>query len=198
MSARVTPFQTAPLAEPVDVSDDVGARGNYQYREDRKVYCLTVDSDDQDTNANFLTQRLSMKRLQSSKGEGTLGVRAHSIFVGNCRRLYLAGSGSSSDADIDPCLSPIVASDWLLKQWPVTSLMVGGYDPFVDDSVDFAHRLAANGVPVRLRLYDQLPHSFWDFAPLLPQAQDAVNLAASWIRAAFPEPNSGEHDGLQG
>ena len=114
------------------------------------------------------------------------------------RRLYLAGSGSSGDADIDPCLSPIVASDWLLKQWPVTSLMVGGYDPFVDDSVDFAHRLAQNGVPVRLKVYDQLPHSFWDFAPLLPQAQDAVNLAASWIRAAFPDPNSGEHEGMQG
>ena len=104
-----------------------------------------------------------------------------------CRSLYLAGSASSNDADIDPCLSPIVASDHLLKQWPITSIMVGGYDPFVDDSVDFAHRLSANGVPVRLKVFEQLPHSFWDFAPLLPQAQLAVDLAAHWIQHTITE-----------
>ena len=108
-----------------------------------------------------------------------------------CRSLYLQGSGFANDADIDPCLSPIVASDLLLKQWPTTSIMVGGYDPFVDDAVDFAHRLARNHVPVRLKVYDQLPHSFWDFAPLLPQAQHAVHLAAAWIQSAFNEQHTG-------
>ena len=102
-----------------------------------------------------------------------------------CRSLYLqASSSASADADIDPCLSPIVASDALLSQWPTTSIMVGGFDPFVDDSVDFAHRLAANGVPVRLRVFDRAPHSLLDFAPLLPQSADAVRLAERWIEQA--------------
>ena len=107
-----------------------------------------------------------------------------------CRSLYLQGSAAANDADIDPCLSPIVASDLLLKQWPTTSIMVGGFDPFVDDAVDFAHRLAHNQVPVRLKVYDQLPHSFWDFAPLLPQAQHAVHLAATWIQSAFSDAHN--------
>ena len=70
-----TPFQTTPLAQPLDVSTDLDGRGYYQYKDDGKVYCITVAD-----NTNFLTQRLSNKRLQS----GNIGVRAHPVFVGNC------------------------------------------------------------------------------------------------------------------
>lgn len=113
-----------------------------------------------------------------------------------CRSLYLASPAAASDADIDVCISPIVASDSLLRQWPLTSLMVGAYDPFVDDSVDFAHRLAAVGVPVRLKVYDGLPHSFFDFAPLLPQARQALQLAGEWIRqsAEHQQSHASQHN----
>jgi hypothetical protein len=77
--ARI-PMLTVPLAQPVDVSNDVDARGHYQYKDDGRVYCITVQSNTAEHNANFLTQRLSNKRLKS----GAVGVRAHSIFVGNC------------------------------------------------------------------------------------------------------------------
>ena len=70
-------LQLAPLAEPVSVADDVGARGYYDYQDDGRVYCITVDG-----NHNFLTQRLSSRRLQS--GVHAMGVRANSLFVGNC------------------------------------------------------------------------------------------------------------------
>ena len=69
------PFQTAPLAQPVDVSEDVEGRGYYGYKDDGRVWCLTVEG-----NSNFLTQRLSETRLEG----GGVGVRAHSVFVGNC------------------------------------------------------------------------------------------------------------------
>ena len=105
-----------------------------------------------------------------------------------CRSLYLASPAAASDADIDVCLSAVIASDALLRQWPLTSIMVGAYDPFVDDAVDFAHRLAAVGVPVRLKVYEQLPHSFFDFAPLLPQARQALQLAGEWIRQSAEQP----------
>jgi acetyl esterase/lipase len=52
-------------------------------------------------------------------------------------------------ADNDPMVSPILASDALLSKFPPTSIMVGGFDPFLDDSVDLAHRLHANQVPCR-------------------------------------------------
>jgi len=108
-----------------------------------------------------------------------------------CRSLYLANP-TDADTDTDPCLSPIVATDVLLQQWPSTSIVVGGFDPFVDDSVDFAHRLAYNGRMVRLKIYDSLPHSFWDFAPILPEAQQAVDLAAKWIEQECQRPTQAE------
>ena len=74
-SERGIPFQTAPLAEPVDVSKDVDARGYYDYKDVGLVYDITVHG-----NSNFLTQRLSNKRLQT----GDVGVRAHAVFSGNC------------------------------------------------------------------------------------------------------------------
>lgn len=96
-----------------------------------------------------------------------------------CRSVYLP---SQCDANRDPCLSPVVARDELLCQMPPTSIMVGGFDPFVDDSVDFAHRLHANGVPCRLKVYKKLPHSFLNFAPFLPDAHPAMELASSWLQ----------------
>ena len=81
LSSTGLPFKVARLAEPVDVSSDVEARGYYQHQDDGKVYCLTVQSDG-DTNANFLTRRLAVKRIQS--GIHPFGVRAHPAFVGNC------------------------------------------------------------------------------------------------------------------
>ena len=69
------PVQTAALAQPVDVSDDINARDYYQYKDDGMVYDITVQD-----NHNFLTQRLADKLLRS----GNIGVRAYSVFVGNC------------------------------------------------------------------------------------------------------------------
>ena len=74
-SARGIPFPAAPLAQPVDVSSDIDERGYYGHEDDGRVYCIQVQD-----NANFLTQRLSTKRLQG----GAVGVRAQSIFIGNC------------------------------------------------------------------------------------------------------------------
>ena len=79
------PFQTASLAEPVDVSHDVNGRGYYQYNDDGKVYCLTVFG-----NTNFLTQRLCRKMV----GSGNMGIQAHSVFTGNCFTTEIVTSGT--------------------------------------------------------------------------------------------------------
>ena len=87
-------FPHAQLAEPVNVSGSVDARGYYQYPDDGCVYCITVQSDSKLSTANFLTQRLAYKRIKfatKKKGQrrapGTpdaYGVKAHAMFVGNC------------------------------------------------------------------------------------------------------------------
>ena len=75
---RDVPMQTAPLAQPVDVSDDIDGRGYYQYKDDGKVWCIQVQD-----NSNFLTQRLSTSLDQ----HGSNGVRAQPMFLGNCMAL---------------------------------------------------------------------------------------------------------------
>ena len=78
-SARI-PFHYALLARPENVSTSIADRGYHQYTDDGKVYCITVAGND-----NFLTQRLSVKRLRS----GNLGVRSTPVFVGNCCHPWL-------------------------------------------------------------------------------------------------------------
>ena len=70
------PFNSAQFAQPLDVTHgSIDARGYYNYENDGKVYCISVES-----NTNFLTQRLSLKRTEG----GGLGVKAHAHFIGNC------------------------------------------------------------------------------------------------------------------
>ena len=77
LKAPRAPVHTALLARPVDVSADVAGRGYYEYEDDGKVYDITVEG-----NHNFLTQRLSMKRVQADGGG--VGLRAQPVFTGNC------------------------------------------------------------------------------------------------------------------
>ena len=72
-----TPVAIAHLAKPEDVTDDVDARGFYEYEDDGKVYDISVED-----NHNFLTQRLASTRLRS--GENALGIRAQAVWSGNC------------------------------------------------------------------------------------------------------------------
>ena len=88
------PIHYAPLARPENVSTSIDARGYHGYKDDGKVYCITVEG-----NANFLTQRLSVKRLRS----GRLGVRSAPVFVGNCQHPWLITG--AEDKEVPPGVS---------------------------------------------------------------------------------------------
>lgn len=81
----------------------------------------------------------------------------------------------------DPCVSPLLASTSTLAAFPPTDIMVGTFDPFLDDSVRFAQRLTAAGVRVRLRRFRGAPHAIWCFRPALTQAMEGIDLATEWI-----------------
>lgn len=108
-----------------------------------------------------------------------------------CRSIYMPPRIDDSDL----CVSAVSVPDRLLKSFPPTSIMVGGLDPFLDDAVDLAHRLAALGVFCQLKLYPRLPHAFLAFSLLLPEARRASGLAGSWIAHAIrrrspPQPST--------
>ena len=60
---------------------------------------------------------------------------------------------------------------------------VGGYDPLLDDSVDFNTRIRRLGVPGELSIYRSLPHTFVSFPHwhLMPEVQEAMREASDWL-----------------
>jgi acetyl esterase len=79
-----------------------------------------------------------------------------------------------------PDVSPLRAQD--LSGLPPALIIASAADPLRDDSVRYAERLRAGGVMVDLRVFDGMPHGFW-FAPaVLPEAEEAIRLAATRLR----------------
>mmetsp|Transcript_49284 Transcript_49284/g.122464 ORF Transcript_49284/g.122464 Transcript_49284/m.122464 type:complete len:355 (+) Transcript_49284:1-1065(+) len=83
----------------------------------------------------------------------------------------------------NPVQSPVFAPDDVLQRLPPTSIQVGGFDPLLDDSVDFNTRIRRLDVPGELRIYRSLPHTFVSFPHwhLLPEVQEAMAQACEWI-----------------
>lgn len=82
----------------------------------------------------------------------------------------------------DPLVSPGLAKDSLLKQFPPTTLMVGDSDPLLDDSVDFYTRLSSLGVPSSLKIFTGLSHGFLIYGDLVPEAQRAIDAACDRVQ----------------
>ena len=71
-------------------------------------------------------------------------------------------------------LSPCLASDETLKKFPTTRIMVPTNDALRDESFQFALRLAKQGVDVKVREYDCMPHGFLNYnAPLLGMREES-------------------------
>jgi hypothetical protein len=61
---------------------------------------------------------------------------------------------------------------------------VGGFDPLLDDSVDFNTRIRRLGVPGEMRIHRTLPHTFLSFPHWLhtvPEVQPALALSIEWL-----------------
>ena len=76
------PVVTDYINQPMP-ANDFDQRGYYDYKDDGRVYDITVEG-----NHNFLTQRMAevpfKVRRGEKKGEAALNVRAYPVFVGNC------------------------------------------------------------------------------------------------------------------
>ena len=88
---------------------------------------------------------------------------------------------SSSDfrSPLSP-LSPRLTS-------PDLTWQVGGFDPLLDDSVDFNTRIRRLGVPGELRIHRTLPHTFLSF-PIwhaIPEVQQALATSVQWLEDAL-------------
>lgn len=105
-------------------------------------------------------------------------------FASRARRSWLQDNYLGAQADpADPRLSPGRSAD--LAGLAPTVIAGAGFDPLVDQGLDYAKALKAAGVAVTYRCHDSLPHGFAGFTGAVPAARDAVVRIAQLVRDAY-------------
>lgn len=76
-------------------------------------------------------------------------------------------AGGRHIPESDYTFQPLYAPDRLLSQFPPTEILVAEFDVLRDDSLMFADKLQALGVPVHVQMYNDTIHGFFgrDFSP---------------------------------
>jgi acetyl esterase/lipase len=83
----------------------------------------------------------------------------------------------------DPLISPMYASDEVLRKLPPVRFVACHLDPLLDDTIMFARRLCDVGGEVHsIDLIDSLPHGFLNFAPMSPDCRDGALLCLRRIK----------------
>ncbi|WP_420103820.1 alpha/beta hydrolase [Bosea sp. (in: a-proteobacteria)] len=77
-------------------------------------------------------------------------------------------------------VSPLLAQD--LRSLPPAILCVARYDPVRDDGMAYAERLRQAGVPVILRVHDDMIHGFFGMIDIIEPANAAVRWLGDAIR----------------
>ena len=82
-----------------------------------------------------------------------------------------------------PLASPLYAD---LRGLPPLLIHVGTAETLLDDATRLAERARAAGVAVDLEVWDDMIHVWHAFAPLLPEADEAVARIGTWVRERLP------------
>ena len=88
-------------------------------------------------------------------------------------RVYLAGKNPRA-----PLASPIHAD---LTGLPPLLLQVGGIEVLLDDSTLLKTRAKDAGVPVEMDVWDDMPHVWHHYAPILPEARQAIGKIGEFV-----------------
>lgn len=89
-------------------------------------------------------------------------------------KLYLAGKDPRA-----PLASPIHAD---LTGLPPMLLQVGSIETLLDDTNELARRAKAAGVEVEVDVWDDMPHVWHHYAPILPEARQAISRIGEFMR----------------
>lgn len=82
----------------------------------------------------------------------------------------------------DPLVSPLFASDEVLRQFPPALLFAGSNDPLLDDSVTFNERLRSLGINSELRAARNVPHAYWGLGTAgFPEARQVQQECEEWL-----------------
>ncbi|MCI0789657.1 MAG: alpha/beta hydrolase fold domain-containing protein, partial [Chloroflexi bacterium] len=77
-----------------------------------------------------------------------------------------------------PLASPIHAD---LTGLPPLLLQVGGIEVLLDDSTALKSRAKEAGVSVEMEVWDDMPHVWHHYAPILPEARKAIGKIGEFV-----------------
>jgi acetyl esterase/lipase len=98
---------------------------------------------------------------------------------------YLAGADPRS-----PYASPLYGEPAGL---PPTIIQVGSDEVLRDDAVRMADRMSAAGCRVELEIWPRMPHVWHLFAPVIPEARQAIERVGAFVTGAIRPPRHGVH-----
>jgi hormone-sensitive lipase len=113
----------------------------------------------------------------------------------------------------DPFLSPAVAPESILRQFPPVRIIVGDLDPLLgnkilcinvsslsshvvyfklclDDSVFFYRRLKALNRDVQINVQEGYGHGFLNLVYLIPEVKKSIELMSIWLLKLFEEEST--------
>ncbi len=79
----------------------------------------------------------------------------------------------------NPAVSPVFAD---LSNLPPTLVHVSAVEMLFDDARRYAAKRAANGSPVEIQIWDHMPHVWHAFDRMLPEAHEAMDEIAEFLR----------------
>jgi hypothetical protein len=90
---------------------------------------------------------------------------------------------NGGDPVSNPLISPAIASNEILSQFPPIYGHVGSVDPLVDDVLRFGARVvqANPNNKVELAIIPKVSHAYMHVVTFLPEAKLAVDLSAQWL-----------------
>lgn len=109
------------------------------------------------------------------------------IWNSDCNRvgwkLYLGDLYQTENVPI--YAAPSRAPD--LSRLPPTCTYVGAIEPFRDETIEYAERLSAAGVPVEYKVFDGCFHGFDGFAPNADVSKQAIAFRNTWYKQAVSQ-----------
>jgi epsilon-lactone hydrolase len=123
--------------------------------------CISPWVDLEATGASFVTNAVSDPSVAKDR-------------ILRIASVYLAGKPPQA-----PLASPMHAD---LRGLPPLLVQVGSIETLLDDAKAFTQRATAAGVQVELEVWEDMPHVWHHFAPLLPEAQQAMARIGEFVR----------------
>jgi monoterpene epsilon-lactone hydrolase len=91
---------------------------------------------------------------------------------------YLGPDGNPADYRV----SPVYAPRDLLAKFPPTLLQASAIETLIHDTRKFAARLEVAGVRTNVSIWPELPHVWHAFLGLLPEAAEALQEIADFVK----------------